>query len=163
MEEDALDDLSTQMLMFSHQPTKQAWDVIQGMLATPDVQLHPNYKDVKEKIDMWESAVLNRHPDWSMGERHDVLKKQWPVRSEWLLSKKGDKSPSKVTFVWFSYFATGEDVYVDKIVSMTEDLTIGESRMTALKSLFIISQDYPVLAERWPNKVEMGKQLVLRS
>ena len=71
--EDALQDLSIQMQMFAHAPTRQAWDIVQELYNRAEVQLHPDFARVHEKIKMFFAVVLSRQPEWAATDEHKQL------------------------------------------------------------------------------------------
>ena len=158
--EDALQDLSIQMQMFAHAPTRQAWDIVQELYNRAEVQLHPDFARVHEKIKMFFAVVLSRQPEWAATDEHKQLLSQANVRINWLLSPSGD-NPRKLDLIWHAYFASGDTRFSDKVVQIANELNYATGlRETAVWSYHLIaSTAYPDLCQRAPAIMKMGEHL----
>lgn len=158
--ENDFEDLSFQMQMFSKAPTKQAWDIIEELHSRVTVKLHPDYDRVREKIGMFRSAVLARHPEWALCAEDITLRDQWPVRRKWLLSESGD-CVRKLDHIWNAYFATGDEAFPLKIAEVSDTLNYsGDLREIAIRIYFIIaSSTYPELQQLCPNVYSIGQYM----
>ena len=155
-----LEELGVQLQMFSHAPTKQAWDIIQQLYRSAEVQLDGDFERNREKIQMFFSAVLSRHAEWALGTEEQALAAQWTPRRAWLLSASGD-SQRKLDHLWYAYFATGDTAFPLKVAEISNNLSYPNGlREVAVRTYHLIaSTSYPELETLAPEVYKIGAYL----
>jgi hypothetical protein len=156
--ENKLDELDLQLQMFCKAPTRQAWDIIQELYRSAEVQLHPDWKRHEQKVHMFMSAVLSNHSDWATTQEHAELLKQAQTRRTWLLSPSGD-SQRKLDLIWYSYFATGDTAFPLRVAAIADTLAYGTLREVAIRTYAAVVQTHEELAELCPQIMKIAAYL----
>jgi hypothetical protein len=156
--ESKLDELDVQLQNFYLAPTKEAWDIIQELYQSPEVQLHADWPRHDQKVLMFMAAVLANHPDWASTDQHRQLLKESQPRRDWLLSSSGD-SQRKLDMLWYTYFATGDTAFPLRVRAIADTLAYKDLREVAVRTYAAVAQAHPELEELAPELIKIAAYL----